>query len=510
LRFGLAVGLTIAALAVRAAFDPYLGNLLPYLTFFVAVTLTAYLEGFAPSLLSIVLGYFMARWFFIEPRFTFRAPNPGTRLNTIAYFAGSVLICGMTALMSRARVRAETMAVELARRQRQLEAEIVEREAVERALREADRRKDEFLAVLSHELRNPLAPIRNAQYVLEHTDPTTEQAALARDIIGRQVGHLARMVDDLLDATRISRGRVQVQRARLDLVAVARRAVEDHRSLFLQRDLTMDFRAPDNSIWVDGDVTRLSQVMGNLLHNAQKFTDGGGHVVVSVERLGREAVVSVRDSGVGIPREVLDVLFEPFEQADRTIHRSRGGLGLGLALVRAIVELHGGTVRARSEGDGRGAELVVTLPVAGDAAADSPAPGGDQVALHASFKRRILIIEDNGDSAVTLRNVLELHGHEVHLAGDGLRGVEAARRLRPDVVVCDLGLPGIDGYEVARRLRASGDANAAMLVALTGYASAEDVGRAVEAGFHHHLAKPPDLTRLVQILGAAAAPRRTA
>jgi CheY-like chemotaxis protein len=282
--------------------------------------------------------------------------------------------------------------------------------------------------------------------------------------------------------------------------------VEDHRPLLLQRNLALDFRAPAESVWVDGDVTRLSQVISNLLQNAWKFTDGGGKVFVSVERLGGEAVVSVRDNGVGIPPEVLQVLFEPFVQADRTLHRSRGGLGLGLSLVRGIVELHGGTVRARSEGVGRGAEFVMTLPVA----ADSPAHGRDEVAVHTSLKHRILIIEDNGDSAATLRDVLELNGHEVHLARDGLRGIEAAHRLRPEVIVCDVGLPGIDGYEVARRLRASGDADGVMLLALTGYASAEDVERAVEAGFHHHLAKPPDLTRLVRLLGAAPSPRCTA
>jgi PAS domain S-box-containing protein len=385
--------------------------------------------------------------------------------------------------------------------------DVTERKRTELALREADRRKDEFLAILSHELRNPLAPVRNACSVLERAAPGSEAAERARTVIARQVDHLARLVDDLLDVTRISRGKVRLHRVATDVAEVARRTAEDLRSLFAARRLELDVATPHSPMWVDGDPVRLAQVIGNLLQNAAKFTSPGGHVGLAVARAGPDVLLRVVDDGAGISPDLLGALFQPFTQAERTLERSRGGLGLGLALVKGIVELHGGTVVAHSAGEGRGAEFVVALPevAAPSLAGLRPAPGSA-----AGSVRRVLVVEDNADAAASMRDVLELRGHEVYLAGDGPAGIEAARRVLPDLVLCDVGLPGMDGYEVARRLRADPALSGVTLVALTGYATAQDAARARQAGFHHHLTKPADLDAITGLLegsGARGAPR---
>jgi len=368
----------------------------------------------------------------------------------------------------------------------------------EDALREADRHKDEFLAILSHELRNPLAAMSSAQELLARAAPGSEQAERARQVVERQLQHLNRLVDDLLDVSRIASGKLRLVRAPLDLGAVARRAVEDLRPIFQRRGLVLELCEPAPGCTVDGDAVRLGQVFGNLLFNASKFTDPGGHVLVSVERRGAEVVARVRDDGAGMTAENLARIFRPFAQAERTLERSRGGLGLGLALVKGIVELHGGAVEARSQGPGSGSELSFSLPLAGEAAVASPVHG----APRAAAVRRILLVEDNEDAGETLRELLLLHGHEVDLVRSGAAGLEAARRLRPEVVICDLGLPGIDGYEVARRLRADPACAGITLVALSGYASHGDVADARAAGFDHHLAKPPNLDVLQRLLTA--------
>ena len=365
----------------------------------------------------------------------------------------------------------------------------------EEALREADRRKSDFIAMLSHELRNPLAPIRNALYMLERAGVVSEQTGRALTIANRQLRHLSRMVDDLMDVTRLSRGEYHLDRHRVDFAKVVRAAVEDHRSILAEREVAVDVLAPSDPVVVDGDAARLNQVVGNLLFNAAKFTDPGGKVVVTVEVAGRDAILRVQDNGIGISETVKGKLFEPFVQADTTLARTRGGLGLGLAVVKMLAELHNGTVRAQSAGVGQGSEFIVTMPLAGAAfpVRANPVRQGDG--------RRVLVIEDNEDTAETLKELLELEGHEVHVEADGLAGVEAALQFQPEVILCDIGLPGIDGYEVARRLSAA----RVLLVAVTGYSSPDDVRRAQEAGFHHHIAKPADLEHLVRIV--AEAPR---
>jgi len=393
------------------------------------------------------------------------------------------------------------MEKELRRSRDALDERIRERTAeLERAnsrLQEEARRKNDFLGVLSHELRNPLAPILNALQIAERAPPGGDQAAAARAVIGRQLDHLTRLVDDLLDVTRISRGKVQLHRTRVDLQAVVRRTAEDHRPLFQRRGLAFDVQLGGAPLTVDADPTRLAQIVGNLLQNAAKFTPSGGAVRLAVERSGGRAAIRVRDTGVGIALHLLDRIFEPFTQADDSLHRSAGGLGLGLALVKGFAELHGGTATARSEGLGRGAEVEVTLPfVDAPALVPAPTPAPGAAAVH----RRVLVVEDNPDAAQTLREMLEMSGHEVDVAADGRTAIARARAFHPDVVLCDLGLPELDGYEVARALRADPAVATATLVAVSGYALPDDQRRALEAGFDLHLAKPVPLAVIEDIL----------
>jgi PAS domain S-box-containing protein len=377
-----------------------------------------------------------------------------------------------------------------------------ELERLNARLQEEDRRKNEFLGVLSHELRNPLAPILNAVEILERAAADGERIPAARAVIRRQVEHLTHLVDDLLDVTRISRGKIQLHRAAVDLAAAIRRTAEDHREAFERRRVALEVRTPDEgdlTTWADP--TRVAQIVGNLLHNAEKFTKAGGAVTLSVERIAPDrAAIRVRDDGVGIPASMLDRVFEPFTQADAGLARSGGGLGLGLALVKALAELQGGTATARSEGPGRGAEFTVTLPVV-----VVPAAAPEARPPAAPPRRRVLVVEDNADAAETLRIMLDISGHEVEVAFDGNDGLARARAFRPDVVLCDLGLPGLDGFEVARAVRSDPRLAGTVLVAVSGYALPEDRRRALEAGFDRHLAKPVALADIEHALAEAPA-----
>jgi PAS domain S-box-containing protein len=371
-------------------------------------------------------------------------------------------------------------------------------------LREQDQRKDRFLAMLSHELRNPLSPMRNAVAVLRREDVTTERWTRAVEVMDRQVAHVSRLVDDLLDVSRIAQGKVRLDKRQLDLGELVHRSLEDFVSVFARRRIALDVHADDVPMWVDADATRLAQVTVNLLQNAAKFTDPGGRVTVALAKENERARLEVRDTGAGMDARTLSTLFQPFVQAEATIRRSAMGLGLGLALSKHIVELHGGTVRAASDGPGKGASFVIELPlVRSGSRAQTPTP-----TRRPSVPLRVLVIDDNEDAATTLRDLLELDRHEVLLARDGESGVALALLHRPDVVLCDVGLPGIDGYETARRLRSAG--SPATLVALTGYATLEDVQHALEAGFHHHLSKPVDVSVLLDVLSTAAGAIRPA
>jgi two-component system CheB/CheR fusion protein len=373
--------------------------------------------------------------------------------------------------------------------------DISELAEAQEALREEDRRKNEFLAVLSHELRNPLTPIRNSLYVMKRTPPGGEQAQRAHAVIERQVDHMARLVDDLLDVTRITRGKINIQSERLDLAELLRRVVEDLRTI-LDRH-TFSLEVAEEPVWVQGDRTRLSQAIGNLLNNAAKFTPAQGRIDVALAEANGEAVLEICDSGIGMEQETLQGLFSPFVQADHTLDRSKGGLGLGLALVKMLVELHHGTVSAQSEGLERGSRFTVRLPLAPRQSATQPVPAPRD---GAGPGRRVLLIEDNKDAADSLSEALDSFGHQVEVAYTGESGLSKARQRRPEIVLCDIGLPGMDGYAVARAFRSQSSTASTFLVALSGYAQPEDQRRAIAAGFDVHLAKPPDLLALNQLL----------
>lgn len=398
---------------------------------------------------------------------------------------GAALDVRLTACALEGSPRAALVALE----------DISARQQAEEALRQELRNKDEFLAVLSHELRNPLAPVRSALFVLARAPAGGEQALRALSVIDRQVSHLTRIVDDLLDATRIARGKVSLQRERVELGELVRRTMDDHRDTFEQNGINLEARFDSELFWVDADPTRLVQVVGNLLANAAKFTPRNGQVDVDLRRDGPRAALSLRDTGVGIAPELRAHLFEPFWQAPQALDRSRGGLGLGLAMVKGLVELHGGSVDVMSEGLGRGAEFIVRLPL-GAEPADHARPTR-RAGEHGG--RRVLVIEDNVDAANSLRDALELDGHDVRVAHDGLAGLSLARELSPEVVICDIGLPGMTGFDVARAFRADGALKDVYLVALSGYALPDDIQQADQAGFDRHIAKPPSLDKLAQL-----------
>jgi signal transduction histidine kinase/ActR/RegA family two-component response regulator len=387
------------------------------------------------------------------------------------------------------------LAQELARRA----AVAVDNARLYGAVQEADRRKEEFLAMLAHELRNPLAPIRTAAQVLRRLGEDTPGIRQSQDIIERQVQHLARLVDDLLDVSRITRGKIELHKESIDLAAALTRAVETVRPMIEDRrhELTMDL--PLEPIFLEGDLMRLAQVFANLLGNAAKFTENGGKIVIRATREGTRAVIKVTDTGIGIPADLLPRVFDLFTQGDRSLARSEGGLGIGLTLVRSLVEMHGGTVEAFSDGPGRGSEFIMYLPVLEVAALNDRTPEPVAGRLQPPHQR-VLIVDDNADAAESMAMLLRALGHEVRTAPDGPAALERARAFQPDMVLLDIGLPRMDGYEVARRLRGEAGLCKVLLVALTGYGQDEDRRRTREAGFDHHLVKPIDWDDLEPLL----------
>jgi PAS domain S-box-containing protein len=367
------------------------------------------------------------------------------------------------------------------------------------ALREADRHKDEFLAMLAHELRNPLAPIRNAVQALKIIGPPDPQTQKLRDMIDRQVTHMSRLVDDLLDVSRITRNKIELRKERLELMTAVVRAVETSRPMIDARKHRLTVSLPPDPAPVEGDLTRLSQVISNLLDNAAKYTEEGGNISLTSEKSGSRVVIRVKDDGMGIPSHILPHVFDLFTQADRSLDRSQGGLGIGLTLVRRLVELHGGSVEAHSAGPGKGSEFVIYLPLATvvESKGEMPEPAA---AVRSERCCRILVVDDNMDSAESMATLLRLDGHEVRVVYDGLAAVESALAFRPQVVLLDIGLPGLDGYEVARRLRLSNETKDIFLIALTGYGRTEDRVRALTSGFNYHITKPVDPRELDMII----------
>jgi len=381
--------------------------------------------------------------------------------------------------------------------------DIEEQRRVRDALAEADRRKDEFLAMLGHELRNPLAPLANAVRVLQVDGGNEETRCWAADVIGRQAQHLARLVDDLLDVSRVTRGKVVLRKEPVELGALLRSATETSRPLMEARQHTLALFLPAEAAWLDADSTRLAQVIGNLLNNAAKYTPAGGRIFLSGECSADQVVVRVRDNGEGIAPELLPRVFDLFTQGDRSPARIEGGLGIGLALVRSLVELHGGTVQAASDGPGRGSEFSVRLPRAAcfppvNQGAPEHAHGKASAATIAPV--RVLVVDDNRDSADSIAMLLSLWGHEARVAYDGPAALTAARDYQPGLVLLDIGLPGMTGLETARRLRQEVGLRDAMMVAMTGYGQDEDRRRSQEAGLSGHLVKPVSPEELADLL----------
>jgi signal transduction histidine kinase/CheY-like chemotaxis protein len=512
IRYGFAVFAAAVALALRLALDALVEERMPFLLACIAVVTVAWHGGLGPSLVTLVIGIMTSTFFFLPPRYSPAESWADHPVHVIGFAFLGVIIGLFSERLRVARRRAEDQADQAVRQQHALEQEVKERRRLEeelqesnRALAEADRRKDEFLAMLGHELRNPLAPIGNAVALLRLAASPEPRVENACALIERQLTHLTRLVDDLLDVARITRGKVGLRREPLDLAAVLDRAIESTRPLIDAYGHSLTRTRPDASLWVEADAVRLEQVFANLLNNAAKYTDPGGVIAVIEQPDGPDAVVTVRDSGFGIAPAVLPHIFELFTQADRTLDRAKGGLGIGLTLVKTLVELHGGTVQAKSDGAGTGSEFAVRVPLIEAPAATSTTatvPATVPAAPPAVPSLQVLVVEDNKDAADSLAMLLELWGHRVRTSHDGVAGLTAARHARPEVVLLDIGLPGMDGYEVARQLRQEFGA-AIRLVAMTGYGQEEDRRRAHEAGFNAHLVKPADPANLRAVLASS-------
>jgi signal transduction histidine kinase len=388
---------------------------------------------------------------------------------------------------------------ELERANSSLHREVAERARAEWALKEANRHKDEFLAVLAHELRNPLAPITNALRLMRMSAADAPTQQRWREVIERQLSQLTRLVDDLLDVSRITRGKITLTREPVAVAKLIEHAVETVQPLIEEQEQVLTLEGPAHALWVDGDPLRLTQALGNILGNAAKYTQRGGRITLSVSEEGAEAAIRIRDDGIGIPAERLPLIFDLFTQLDGSGDHPQSGLGIGLALVRRLVEMHGGRVSASSEGAGRGSEFVVRLPLLPQRVRPHEEQPSAPV-IAASVPRRILLADDNADAVETLGSVLRLLGHDVFSAADGRSALETAARCRPDVALLDIGMPLLDGYEVARQIRAQPWGRKVVLLALTGWGQEADRRRSEEAGFDSHFVKPINLERFAELL----------
>jgi signal transduction histidine kinase len=395
---------------------------------------------------------------------------------------------------------------ELYQQRNQIAAQRDELKSYAAALMEADRRKDEFLATLAHELRNPLAPIRNGLDILR-TSPMAPNAEEIRDVMDRQLSHLVRLVDDLLDVSRVSQGKIELRKARIALSEVIKTAVDASNPLILTGRHELKLDMPDAPIWLDADLMRLSQVVSNLLNNAAKYTPEGGAILLSTRREGNEAVVTVSDNGVGIPSDMLPRVFDLFTQVRDNLDRSHGGLGIGLALVKQLVEMHGGSIAAESAGPGKGSAFRLRLPVMELAPASPDVIEPDSRLSPHKTALKVLIVDDNVDVAQTMGWMLETIGHDYRMVHESKLAVQTAQDYRPDAILLDIGMPGMDGYAVCRALREQTLFDDTVIIAQTGWGQTQARAAPGESGFNHHLVKPVTMDRLEELLADIASAR---
>jgi signal transduction histidine kinase/ActR/RegA family two-component response regulator len=476
------------------------GGFVTSMAFLLAVLAAGLVGGWKPALLTTLVCLANERYFFTDPTHSFSIPSGNDTMRILVYCASGVAIALLCEGLQRAWSR-------VAERQRQLEREMSERLAVAQErlhlvdqLRQADRRKDEFLATLAHELRNPLAPLSNALELWRFTKNNPEQLDELRGMMQRQVGQMTRLIDDLLDVSRISRGKTSLRTERIEFRAVVNTALESVKAVVAANNQRLEISLPEEPVYVQGDATRLSQVVGNVLNNAVKYTPDGGAIYVNVACDGAKATVSVRDTGCGIPADHLASIFEMFQQVDQTLDRSQGGLGIGLTLSKRLIEMHGGTIEANSAGPGLGSEFLITLPAEVSHELREVEPAPSTLPSPELSKRRILVVDDVHESAQTLARMLRAIGQDVSAAHDGYSALAYVREHRPEVVFLDIAMPGMNGYEVARRIRASTELEAPTLIALTGYGQDDDRRRAREAGFDFHLTKPTSIEQLRSVL----------
>ena len=513
LRYAVPLLAIAVATGVRMLLDPTLGRHLLFAPFFVAALFSAWYGGFGPALVAVVVGLSEVLFFFLPHDGSFKAHGLEYPMK-IGYFAAMGLTtAALFESLHVAQRRARASAEQAIAKQHELEREIAERRQAQEALRrhvrerkrmeeeirrqaevlrETDRRKDEFLALLAHELRNPLAPILMAVHIMKKRGMDAARLQWARDVVQRQVQQMTRLVDDLLDVSRITSGKIRLRKEVVGLAAVVSRALETSGPLFDERQQELTVALPAEAIHLEGDPARLEQMLVNLLNNAAKYTERGGRIRLAVSREAGGVVLRVKDSGIGIRADMLACVFEPFVQADRALSRAQGGLGIGLALVKRLVELHAGSISAHSDGPNQGSEFVVRLPLW--SAPPGQAGAAMDEAADASRKppaaRRILVVDDNLDSADCLAMCLKLEGHEVFVASDGATALEVVPDFRPDVVLSDIGMPGMDGYELARRIKEMPGMERVLLVAVTGWGQEGDRRRSQLAGFDRHLVKP--------------------
>ena len=481
--YGGAIAVTLAASFLRWFLDPWLGVTIPFVTLYGAVAISVWFGGVGPAVLAMVLGYAIANVRYITEAGHFQVHGPTNAISLVLFAVSCSLIIVLGEAMRRARDRYRASELELIQKARELER--------------ANASKSEFLAMLSHELRNPLAPLRTGLALLR----LKQLDAAAREthqMMDRQITQLARLIDDLLDLSRIDRGKMEMRRDRIALGDAIRAGVDTARPNIDAKGHSLELRYPPDQLYVEGDPLRLAQVISNLLNNAAKFTPPNGRIELSARAEEGTVVVRVADNGIGIPPEKLKDVFDMFVQLD-TAHVAAGGLGLGLTLARSIVERHRGTIEARSRGTGQGSEFVLRLPLA---APPKPAAANEDTAGPIATRRRVLVVDDNVDAAQTLAEYLRLEGHRVESALDGESALRIAEMLHPEVAFIDLNMPGMDGTEVARRLRKTPWGRSARLIALTGMGQLTDIKRTREAGFDEHITKPAELSRVSRLAAA--------